>query len=108
MAPTFKPADTQEKKKRGTRQKAKVAEQKLEPTLWAAADKLRGNMDAAEYKHVALGLIFLKYISDAFEEFRAKLKQDIENPESELYVRKPEDRLATLEDRDEYIAANIF
>ena len=38
----------------------------LEKTLWAAADKLRSNMDAAEYKHVVLGLIFLKYISDAF------------------------------------------
>src|SRR6267143_5875014 len=80
----------------------------LKTTLWGSADKLRGNMDAAEYKHVALGLIFLKYISDAFEEFRARLKQDIENPESELYVKKPEDRLATLEDRDEYVAANIF
>jgi type I restriction enzyme M protein len=98
----------EEKKKRGKRKKAAVTEHKLEPTLWAAADKLRGNMDAAEYKHVALGLIFLKYISDAFEEFRAKLTQDIENPESELYVKKPEDRLATLEDRDEYVAANIF
>jgi len=107
MAPTFKPVDTQEKKKRG-KKKVPVTEQKLEPTLWAAADKLRGNMDAAEYKHVALGLIFLKYISDAFEEFRAKLSEDIENPESELYVKKPEDRLATLEDRDEYVAANIF
>ena len=41
-------------------------------TLWAAAQKLRGNMDAAKYKHVALGLIFLKYISDRFEELRAK------------------------------------
>jgi type I restriction-modification system DNA methylase subunit len=44
--------------------------QSFEATLWAAADKLRGNMDAAEYKHVALGLIFLKYISDRFEERR--------------------------------------
>ncbi len=96
------------KKKRSKTKKASGPEPKLETTLWAAADKLRGNMDAAEYKHVALGLIFLKYISDAFEEFRAKLKQDIENPESELYVKKPEDRLATLEDRDEYVAANIF
>jgi type I restriction enzyme M protein len=104
----FTPAPVEEKKKRGKRKKAAVTEQKLEPTLWAAADKLRGNMDAAEYKHVALGLIFLKYISDAFEEFHSKLKQDIENPESELYVTKPEDREATLEDRDEYIAANIF
>lgn len=40
----------------------------FEQTLWQAADKLRNNMDAAEYKHVVLGLIFLKYISDAFEE----------------------------------------
>jgi type I restriction enzyme M protein len=40
----------------------------FEQTLWQAADKLRGNMDASDYKHVVLGLIFLKYISDAFEE----------------------------------------
>jgi type I restriction enzyme M protein len=96
------------KEKRPKKKKASGPEPKLETTLWAAADKLRGNMDAAEYKHVALGLIFLKYISDAFEEFRARLNQDIENLESELYVKKLEDRLATLEDRDEYVAANIF
>ena len=47
--------------------------QNLEKTLWQAADKLRKNMDAAEYKHVVLGLIFLKYISDAFEELFVKL-----------------------------------
>ncbi len=45
----------------------------FEALLWAAADKLRGHMDAAEYKHVVLGLIFLKYISDAFEEVHTKL-----------------------------------
>ena len=45
----------------------------FESTLCLAADKLRNNLDAAEYKHVVLGLIFLKYISDAFEEMRAKL-----------------------------------
>ena len=45
----------------------------FEPQLWAAADKLRGHMDASEYKHVCLGLIFLKYISDAFEEKREQL-----------------------------------
>lgn len=50
--------------------------QDLEKTLWATADKLRNNMDAAEYKHVVLGLIFLKYISDSFEELFEKLKQD--------------------------------
>jgi type I restriction enzyme M protein len=47
----------------------------LEKTLWQAADKLRNNMDAAEYKHVVLGLIFLKYISDAFDEFHQKLEK---------------------------------
>jgi len=46
----------------------------LEKTLWQAADKLRNNMDAAEYKHVVLGLIFLKYISDAFDELHQKLE----------------------------------
>jgi type I restriction-modification system DNA methylase subunit len=45
----------------------------FETKLWLAADKLRSNMDAAEYKHVVLGLIFLKYISDSFEEHHAKL-----------------------------------
>lgn len=56
-------------KKRRTKQKP------LEKKLWKAADKLRKNMDAAEYKHIALGLIFLKYISDAFEELHQKLKE---------------------------------
>lgn len=45
----------------------------IKETLWKAADKLRNNLDAAEYKHVVLGLIFLKYISDSFEEHRAAL-----------------------------------
>jgi type I restriction enzyme M protein len=65
----------------------------FEATLWAAADKLRGHMDAAEYKHVVLGLIFLKYISDAFEEVHARLAgQEYADPE----------------DRDEYMAENVF
>ena len=53
--------------KSADKQAAKPASS-FETTLWASADKLRGNMDAAEYQHVALGLIFLKYISDRFEE----------------------------------------
>jgi type I restriction enzyme M protein len=48
----------------------------FEAKLWAAADALRNNMDAAEYKHVVLGLIFLKYISDAFEEQHARLEAE--------------------------------
>jgi len=65
----------------------------FEATLWLTADKLRGNLDSGEYKHVVLGLIFLKYISDAFEEKRAALADD---PEAEP------------EDRDEYLAENVF
>src|SRR5688572_30978416 len=69
----------------------------LEKTLWAAADKLRSNMDAAEYKHVVLGLIFLKYISDAFNDMHAKLMEGHGEFEG-----------ADPEDPDEYRAYNIF
>lgn len=69
----------------------------FEATLWLAADKLRNNMDAAEYKHVVLGLIFLKYISDSFEEHHAKLAAG----EGEYAGANPEDP-------DEYRAENIF
>jgi len=95
-------------KTRSSRKKANAPEPKLEALLWAAADKLRGHMDAAEYKHVVLGLIFLKYISDAFNEHRKNLEAQISDPANELYIEKPSDRYATLEDRDEYTAANIF
>ena len=69
----------------------------LEKTLWAAADKLRSNMDAAEYKHIVLGLIFLKYISDAFNDLYEKLKEG-----------QGEFEGADSEDADEYRAYNIF
>ncbi len=62
----------------------------FEQKLWQAADKLRSNMDAAEYKHVVLGLIFLKYISDAFKDHRAMIERGGSNPESEWYVKETE------------------
>ena len=68
-------------------------DQELKKTLWATADKLRNNMDAAEYKHVVLGLIFLKYISDSFEDLFEKLKGD---------------EYSDPEDKDEYLAENVF
>jgi len=80
----------------------------FEATLWAAADKLRGHMDAAEYKHVVLGLIFLKYISDAFLERHLSLETELGNPKSEWYIAEPQARYRTLEDRDEYQSVNIF
>ena len=67
----------------------------FEAKLWLTADKLRNNMDAAEYKHVVLGLIFLKYISDAFEERHQKLLAEVGEG-------------ADPEDPDEYRADNVF
>lgn len=72
-----------------------TTEEPLEKQLWKAADKLRKNIDAAEYKHVVLGLIFLKYISDSFEELHAKL------------IEKQNEG-ADPEDRDEYRGENVF
>ena len=81
----------------------------LEAKLWTAADKLRGHMDAAEYKHVVLGLIFLKYISDAFEERYEQLRLWTSDPENdEWYLREPDVRYGVLEDRDEYAAEHVF
>jgi type I restriction enzyme M protein len=80
----------------------------FEQTLWQAADKLRSNMDAAEYKHVVLGLIFLKYISDAFEERRAQIERETRDPDSEFYVREEAARYEALEDPDEYRAEGVF
>src|SRR6056297_2655923 len=65
----------------------------FEKQLWKACNKLRNNMDPAEYKHVVLGLIFLKYVSDSFEE----KYQELENT-----------KYADPEDRDEYLADNVF
>ena len=84
MANTPKTANTKEVKS-------------IEKQLWEAADKLRKNIDAAEYKHVVLGLVFLKYISDSFEELYQKLKTGQGSYDG-----------ADPEDRDEYKAENVF
>ncbi len=80
----------------------------FEEKLWQAADKMRGHMDPAEYKHVVLGLIFLKYISDAFEERRRQLETLVSEPSSEYYVQEQQARYGVVEDRDEYLSENIF
>ena len=72
----------------------------LEKKLWQAADKLRNSVDAAEYKHVVLGLIFLKYVSDSFVAFREELRARL--------LEEGEDVEVGLEDRDEYLAENVF
>ncbi len=84
-----------QQKKTVDKKKTNGASLGFEATLWAMADKQRGHMDAAEYKHVVLGLIFLKYISDAFEEKHAALVTE-------------KKKGADPEDKDEYLAENIF
>ncbi len=80
----------------------------LEQRLWDAADALRGNQEPSEYKHVVLGLVFLKYISDRFEERRTAIEVSLADPDSEDYIPNPERRPKYLELREEYTSHNVF
>ncbi|MEY4345845.1 MAG: hypothetical protein RL032_1677, partial [Pseudomonadota bacterium] len=82
----------------------------IKKTLWATADKLRANMDAAEYKHLVLGLIFVKYISDTFAARRGELTTRLTNPADDYYFANatPADLAQELEDRDYYTEVNAF
>ena len=71
--------------------------QDLKKTLWAAADKLRSSMDAAEYKHIVLGLIFVKYISDAFDERRAQLQTAFQTESGDLHLPDAADHALKIE-----------
>lgn len=90
--------------------RARKAEQEknLEATLWEAADRLRSRMDAAEYKHVVLGLIFLKYVSDVFAKRRAELERLVDDPDSDYFMPSDEQKRTVLDDRDEYAAEGVF
>jgi len=97
--------------------KAKKAKERtgslgFENKLWEAADHLRNNMDPAEYKHVVLGLIFLKYIEDAFEAQRDALRAAVADSQSDYFVPagpgREKELAGLLEDRDEFIAENVF
>lgn len=80
----------------------------LEARLWEAADALRGNQEPSEYKHVVLGLVFLKYISDRFEERRRAIESALSDPNSDDYIPKEARRAQFVEDRDEYTSHNVF
>lgn len=81
--------------------KTATSSKELKDTLWKAADKLRGSMAAAQYKDVVLGLVFLKYVSDAFEERRDALREELSG-EDEAFLAE------TLEDVDEYLSEGVF
>jgi type I restriction enzyme M protein len=116
-------------KPRATNHKHNGSALGFEAQLWAAADKMRGHMDASEYKHVCLGLIFLKYISDAFEEKREQLLFGFSDPKGEWFIKDEPERAEAAENRDttireanvnsgetfswraweaKYLAANVF
>ena len=82
----------------------------IKKTLWATADKLRANMDAAEYKHIVLGLIFVKYISDTFQTRRAELAVKFADATDDYYLDGADAALIAeeLEDRDYYKEVNVF
>jgi type I restriction enzyme M protein len=103
-------AEEAPKPKRGRgRAKQEAPAKDFKAVLWASADKLRAQMDAAEYKHLVLGLIFLKYISDTFAAQQGKVLQTVSNPESDFYLGDdPADHQAALEDRDYYTQENVF
>ena len=92
------------------KQQASSTLQDMQKTLWATADKLRANMDAAEYKHIVLGLIFLKYISDSFAGRRTELERKLSDEQDDYYLGSDDPELinAELEDRDYYKEVNVF
>ena len=81
----------------------------LKKKLWASADKLRAQMDAAEYKHIVLGLIFLKYISDTFVKQQDKVRHMVSKPLSDYFISEdPAVYEEELEERDYYVQDNVF
>tara|TARA_B100000787_G_C16194215_1_gene299587 strand:- start:2037 stop:3599 length:1563 start_codon:yes stop_codon:yes gene_type:complete len=79
-------------------------------TLWKTADSLRAQMDAAEYKHIVLGLIFLKYISDSFSEQKERIKEMVTDPKSDFFISEDLNDIneKDYEDRDYYTQDNVF
>ncbi len=79
-------------------------------TLWKTADKLRDQMDAAEYKHIVLGLVFLKYISDSFLDQRERIKKMVTDPNSDFFISEDLSDIneKDIEDRDYYTQDNVF
>src|SRR4051812_21919948 len=78
-------------------------------TLFEAADRLRGSVESAEYKHLVLGLLFLKYISDSFTRRRAELDAATNDPANlDYFTNDDAERAEILEDRDEYLSENVF
>ena len=107
MPPKTAVADDENEPKK-TKSSKKDESQGLEASLWQAAEKLRSQMDAAEYKHVVLGLIFLKYVSDVFNQRRVALEALVNDPESDYFMPTDAAKRSILESRDEYTSEGVF
>jgi len=88
--------------------KTETKKKSLEQHLWDTAVALRGSISPGDYKHVVLGLVFLKYVSDAFERKRVSLAVDLANPAHDDYLNDPEQRIAALDEVDYYLSDNVF
>ena len=84
--------------------------QDLEKKLWTSANKLLPSLDAAVYKHVVLGMVFVKYVSDSFETRRQELMKAFKDPENDYYLGEDSDDFIEeeLENRDYYTEKNVF
>lgn len=80
----------------------------FEAELWEACEAQRGSVNASRYKHPVLGLVFLKYVNDNFDFHRARLAARLADPDDDYFLEDESDRLGVLEDRDEYLAHNVF
>lgn len=87
---------------------SKTGELGLEASLWEAANRLRSSMDPSEYKHVVLGLVFLKYVSDNFEKRREEAAAQFADPTSDMYLPNEEERARFLDERDLYTGVGAF
>jgi len=90
------------------KQKQKDKDISFEDKLWKAADKLRKKVEVHEYKYVVLGMIFLRYVSFAFEERRKDLEEGFSNPTSKEYIKSEKFRKQALEDKDYYLSQGIL
>lgn len=98
---------TKTPRKRAAKTKASDT-RSFEAQLWEACEAQRGSVNASRYKHPVLGLVFLKYVNDNFEHYRTELATKLADPADEYYLEDESDRREVLEDRDEYLAHNVF
>lgn len=100
-------AEKQTKKKAMAKTKASDT-RSFEAQLWDACEAQRGSVNASRYKYPVLGLVFLKYVNDNFDTYRAELAAKLADPADEYYLEDAADRESVLEDRDEYLGHSVF